>query len=256
MDALLDAFLPAGGRIQGDFAAQVGTTAKALIDIGGRTILGRTLDALCESGRIRRTVVVGPEEVLVHPDARRATHRLAEGATGPENIFRALDALMREPEPPRRAVIVTTDLPFLSAPVVQALLDKVPPDLDIAAPLIRKAEFEARFPSGPSMFVHLKEGPVTLGCAYVIGVEALIRARPHIERVFANRKSKVGMARLLGLPFVVKWLTRTLSVADVERKIEGVLGVRGGAVQGCPPELAFDIDDAEDYRYALRHQPT
>jgi len=93
----------------------------------------------------------------------------------------------------------------------------------------------------------------TTGCAYVIGVEALRRARPYIERVFENRKSKIGMARLLGPTFVFKWLTNRLRVPDIERKVSTLLGVQGAAVPHSPPELAFDIDYLEDYQYALAH---
>ena len=77
--------------------------------------------------------------------------------------------------------------------------------------------------------------------------------RPAIERVFAKRKSKVGMAMLIGPSFVLKWLTKSLTIKDLERKIESMLGCTGSAVRGAPFELAYDIDDLEDFDYAMKH---
>jgi GTP:adenosylcobinamide-phosphate guanylyltransferase len=53
---MFDVVLPAGGTLPSEFAAQVGTQNKALIQIGGRTILDRVFDAIEESGLARRTV--------------------------------------------------------------------------------------------------------------------------------------------------------------------------------------------------------
>jgi len=73
-----------------------------------------------------------------------------------------------------------------------------------------------------------------------------------IERVFQNRKSKIGMARILGLKFVYGYLTQSLTVSDVEAKVKDVLKCSAAAVPGSPPELAFDIDYQEDYHYAVQ----
>lgn len=61
------------------------------------------------------------------------------------------------------------------------------------------------------------------------------------------------MAKLLGPGFVLKWLTKRLTLVDVEAKIMNVLGCSGAAVTGSAPELAFDIDYKDDYDYAVSH---
>ncbi|MEA2554066.1 MAG: hypothetical protein QOJ65_2242 [Fimbriimonadaceae bacterium] len=251
--ASYDAILPAGGRIDPPFSDVVGTTSKALIELDGRTILARTLRALNDSGVVGRTVVIGTPEVLQHRDAALATHTLPEGATGPENIFRGLDLLLSSGSPPEKVLIVTTDLPFLEGGIIRRYLELVSPDKHISVPLIREHEYNARFPDTSAMFIKLRDGSFTTGCMYVIDVKALQKARTHIERVFENRKSKVGMAMLLGPAFVAKWLTKRLTLTDVENKIQAMLGVSGNAVQGSPPELAFDVDYLDDYEYARAH---
>ena len=62
------------------------------------------------------------------------------------------------------------------------------------------------------------------------------------------------MARLLGPLFIFRFLTRTLTVSQIERRALSILSCSGVSIRGCAPELAFDIDHPVDYRYAVQHQ--
>ncbi len=83
-------------------------------------------------------------------------------------------------------------------------------------------------------------------------VKALEKAMPHLEQIFKVRKSKVGMAKLLGPVFLYKFLRKQLTVPMVEAKIKQILGCSGAPVLNCAPELSYDIDDFEDYEYAMK----
>jgi hypothetical protein len=45
-----------------------------------------------------------------------------------------------------------------------------------------------------------------------------------------------------------------LTIPDIERKVYDMLSITGKAIIPSPPELAYDIDDFEDYDYAMRTQ--
>jgi len=75
---------------------------------------------------------------------------------------------------------------------------------------------------------------------------------PHLEKVFVVRKSKLGMAKLLGPVFLYKFIRKQLTVPIVEAKLKQMLGCTGAPVLNCAPELAYDIDDFDDYEYAVR----
>jgi len=249
-----DAILPAGGRIDSSFAARVGTDVKALIKFGEQTILERTIAALRGTGRVGRTIVIGGREVHIEADGL-ATEVLDEGASGPDNILKGLKHLVGLPDPPKKVLVVTTDMPFLTAEVINRFLDQCPQERDICVPLVSKAEWFEKFPNSMATFATLADGVWTTGCAYLIDVTALETAMPQIERVFKNRKSVVGMAKLLGPRFLFKFVTKTLNVLDVELKITTMLGCTGAAIRNAPTELAYDIDDLEDYEYAHAHFP-
>ncbi len=244
-----DVILPAGGRVSPDLAAEAGTDVKAMIRFGEETILARTIRILMESGLARRVVAIGAEAVQAEAE-KSGAHALPEASTGPENILNGLKWLRSQPEPPRRVLVVTTDLPFLTADLMRRFVDLCPKDRAITVPLIARAEWDARFPDATAMFVTLGDGQWTTGCAYLLDAEALERSMPQIEKVFAQRKSKIGMVKLLGPVFAYRYLTKTLTVPQIEAKIQAMLGCSGAAVRGAPPELAYDIDDLEDYAFA------
>jgi MFS family permease/GTP:adenosylcobinamide-phosphate guanylyltransferase len=251
----VDVVLPAGGRIAGDFAAEAGAELKALIPLGGRTVLERMLAALRATGRVGRIVIVGPSEVASHPAARAADAVLPEGGTtGPANILRGLEWLRDASggQQAERVLIVTTDLPFLTPEAITSFLDACPSELEACVPVIRRDEFEARFPGSSGFYVRLRDGQWAVGCTFLVNPATIIRNRSHLEGAFAARKSPVTMARLLGPLFIIRFLARRLTVGQVEQRCLEILGCTGRGMRGCAPELAFDIDRPEDYRYAAK----
>lgn len=247
-----DLIIPAGGRLDEAFAKVVGTHSKGLIRFDGRSILARTLEAFKDSGMVRRIALVGSTELIESADAAPADFRLREGATGPENIFKGLDELVKQGDISDRVLICTCDLPFVTADVVKQFLSLCNEQKDFCVPLVAEEDFLELYPRAEATFVSLRDGPVTTGCMYNVRPEALRLAIHHIDRLFVNRKSKIGMARVLGMRFVLMLLTRRLTVRDVEDKVMELLGCSGQAVADSPPELSLDIDYLEDYHYALQ----
>lgn len=268
---LIDAIIPAGGRIAGDFAREAGCEVKALISLGGQTILARTIAALRASERVRRIVVIGPPEV--EAAAAEADQVLGEGASGPQNIFRGLEWLRLngvqssqdaaspaesapgESAPLGRVLIVTSDLPFVTPEVVAGFVDSCSREASVCVPALRRHEFEARFPGLGGEYVRLRDGEWTAGCAFLLDGEVLLARRALIEAVFQARKSQWAMARLLGAPFIALWLARRLETRHIQKRCESVLRCRGQILLSSAPELAFDIDGLEELRYAAKYLP-
>jgi CTP:molybdopterin cytidylyltransferase MocA len=250
MREILDVILPAGGRISGAFAAAVGTETKALIPLEGKTILRRTIETLRATERVGRIVVIGPEEARGEAKECGADGVLEEGASGPENAFHGLEWLRAQPNSGSHVLLMATDLPFLTPEALNGFLDACPPDADLALPIVTERAFRERFPDSPSVFVRLRDGSFTLGCAFRIRPETLLRNRAQIDQVFAARKSQWAMGRLLGLPFLLRFATRQLEVAHIETRCQEILNCKGAAVPNSPAELAYDIDLPEEYAYA------
>jgi len=252
----LDVILPAGGTIDAEFARAVLTRNKALIRLAGRTLLQRTFDAVGALPNLGRVMLVGDEDVEKSPEAKQASNFFPSGGSAPENILKALWFLAEGPNAPERVLIVTTDLPYLTGDHLLDFLERCRtaggPEKDMYLPIINRPEFEVKFPGIENTYMPLRDGEWTAGCAYLVTVKSFLQAIPHIERVFQNRKSKVGMAKLLGPVFLAKYLTRQVDVPQVLAKVESIIRCSGAAVRGAAPELAFDIDFLDDYEYARR----
>lgn len=260
-DDKIEVLLPAGGRLPPELAAEIQTAGglepgediKALIRLHGQTLLGRTLTVLRATGRVSRCVVIGGEALHRHPDAQRADALVPQGQTMLENILRGLERLQKDGGTRRHILIVATDQPYLAPEPITRFLDACPPTADICLPIFRAEAFQARFPGSENEYVRLADGRWTMGGVFRLEVDALLRNREHLERITAARKSQMAMVRLFGVGFILKFLTRRLTVPDLEQRCAEILRCRGMAVRDCAPELAYDIDTAAEWRYAREH---
>ncbi len=248
-----DVILPSGGKLDDHFARVALTPYKALIKVQDYMVGFRVLEAVTDSARLGRVMLVAPREVQ---DAFgiRIPNKLNDTGDLTKNISMAIRELKNAGDCTSRVAIITTDLPYLEGKNIQAFLDACPDDADICVPLISKEEYLDRFPSASGTFVKLRDGEWTLGCIYLMKPDVFLRILPEVERVVANRKKKMKMAGLLGFGFVWKVITKSITSGEVARKIETILGCRISLIKSGPAEFAFDIDDITDYEYALRNK--
>ena len=156
-------------------------------------------------------------------------------------------------ETARRVLVVTTDLPFLTSAALNTFLNACPSGADVALPAMTQVEFEARFPGTHNEYVRLRDGQFTMGCAFVVNARTLLQNEAHLRALFAARKSQWQMARLIGVQTALRFTTGRLSIADLEARASQIARCRGKAILHMPPELAYDIDELEEFLYAREH---
>lgn len=244
----VDALVLAGGRIGGGFAEEAGTEIKGLVPLAGEPMLRRVAAALAATPGVGRVVVVGPEAVREAVPEGVAWQREAETAF--DNILAGFEALRAPDE--QRVLVCGADVPALTPAAARDLLERAPGSADFVLPVVRMDRMLAHFPGGRDLYVPLREGPMTGGSQFVIRAGALRRNRDLLLRLFAARKSQLAMAGTLGLPFIARLLTRRLTIPDVERRASRLTGSECRAVPDCHPELAFDVDSLEDFRFIRR----
>ena len=86
----------------------------------------------------------------------------------------------------------------------------------------------------------------------VLSADLLKRNRQIGQRLFDTRKSPLGMARVIGIPFIFKYLTGRLRVDDVERKMEELLAARCAAIYTSHACIGADVDKPIDVVVASR----
>jgi CTP:molybdopterin cytidylyltransferase MocA len=238
---MLRAVVTAGGRVEGAFAAALGTPVKALAPFGRGVLLDVVLDALAAAGVGEVAVVGDPTVARRLPDGVRLIAAAPDGAV---NVARALDAW-----PEGDLLYATSDLPFVTGPDLRNFL-AAGAAYDLTMPLAEAADYAAAYPGAPGHVTTLGDAHVANGSVFFIGRNARAPVRTVAGEFFAARKSALGMARLLGAPLLLRFLVRRLRIADVERRAAAVLGVRAAAIRNAAPGLCFDVDTLDDYRYA------
>lgn len=219
---------------------------KALLNVGGRTLLETVLEAVRAAGLAERTIIVGNAE-LQHCLNRPHETLVPELSEAHENLIAGLKAAKEY----SRALYLTSDLPFVTAEAIQRFVDACPPDVQLCYAIARREEFDARFPGSANTYARLRDGEFVAGCAMMVQPAALLARAEWIRQVAQRRKSLWQLAMLAGWHILWKYATRQLRVADVERRAEQLLGIRCRAVE-CDPELAYDIDTPQEYEYAWR----
>jgi hypothetical protein len=244
----VDAILPAGGCLT---IANGETVLKAGIEIQGRSLLTIATEAIRESNAVRRIALIGPSTVTKNQDADLI---LEPGQTGPENLYKGLEALLAQPEPPSHVLIATTDLPFLTKEGVTGFLAQTDPKIDLNLPIVKAEAFQAAYPGAKATYAKIAEGRYTLGSLFLLNAQAMLKARPHIDAVFQARKSKLALAKLFGPVVLLKFVTGKLKLQEIEATAALILGCSAKAIQNVPVELAYDIDDAQELAYAINTQ--
>jgi len=238
--------MTAGGRIDGTYAAEAGTTVKALVEVRGETMLSRGIAAAHGAGGTK-IAVVGGDQVRAACGAT-VDVVVPESESGAENITRALRTWPGD-EP---LLFLTTDLPYVSTGALAAFLAAAPNDA-LAMPLATPDAFYARFPGAPPVGITLGGERVVNGGAFLFPAgyaELVIGAA---TKFFDARKSPWKMAALLGASLAWRFATKRLTVSGLEEAAPRRFGVAIKAVRQCAPELCFDADTVEDYRYVSGH---
>jgi hypothetical protein len=241
------AVVTAGGRIDGEFARNAGTSVKALAQVRGKTMLARMIEALRAAG-VTEIAVVGGGEVRA-ACAAEVDRFVEESPSGSENLLRALRAWPEH----ERLIYATSDLPYVTPNAVRDFIDRVG-EGTLAVSLAEFNDFLARFPNAPPFGIRLGRERVVNGGVFSIPHGATEKLAAVATRFFEARKQPWRMAGLVGPTVLIRFLSGRLRVADLETMALHVLQVPAQALRGCAPELAFDVDTIDEYRYACAHE--
>ncbi len=240
MHAILLAGQPNRGLLQADHAEDY----EAEIPVGGRPMADWILDALTAAPSVTSIGMVGPASL------KRDGVALAP-MTG-DMFGNILQGLSTAPEGAEEVLFVTGDIPWITPEVIEAFLQAAPQDVDVVYPVIPKEVAESRFPGTKRTYVRLREGIVTGGNLFVARTEAVPRLKERAEILLAHRKSPVALARDVGLGLLLKLVTGRLTLPEAERRVGGLLGIRGRAVIFPYAEAGVDVDKPEDLLLAER----
>lgn len=217
---------------------------KSFVKIEGKAILDFVYEALEQVKDIERIVIAGPSGMLEKMKKKYPRMEYVE-ETGQisSNILAGYQQLKNK----KYFLVVTGDIPLLSAEAVKDFIAKCQPlKKDFYYSIIRKEVSESKYPEARRTFVKLAEGVFTGGNIFLVNGDVFEGALPKINEFILLRKSPLKMIHKLGPKILIKFFFKKLSILDLEKKFQQIIGVHGKSVISQYPEIGADIDKPED----------
>ncbi len=248
----LAAIVLAGRRRSGDpLANALGLPDKWMVEVGGKQMLSRVLNALHESERFNQILVVSdaPEAVRKSETAQRINAlgqlRILTPAGSPASSV--LEALAKLPE--ETGVLLTTaDHALLQAGQIKAFLDGAPEDADFVAALADVEALQRRFPEVKRTAWRFSDQKVA-GCNLF-----LMRGKPARNlltlwrSVEADRKRPLRILRRFGLGLLLSYLLGRLSLQRALDRLSKLADCKIAAFHHPDPLVGIDVDTLEDLK--------
>ncbi len=246
--APLSALVLAGRRNKtGDPLDEYAGGHKAFLDIDGKPMIERVLNALAGVSEISERQVAAPDDVRarLHAKAEVAPPvRFIEAAESPSRtVSQALKLV-----PSGDALLVTTcDHALLTSEMIKDFLRQVSAGAyDAAAACVTRDVYMAAYPDTKRTFVRFRDfefSGANLFWFRAGGAEPLVDFWRRLED---NRKKPATMAAEVGLLTGALYLSGLLSKDAALKKIRRKTGVRVGLIPLKFAEAAIDVDKMED----------
>ncbi len=167
-----------------------------------------------------------------------------------ENVRKGLEQSQSE------AVLFTTaDMPFLTSESVNYFLSESLASGAVLTYAVVPAELcRQQFPQFRRTTVRLREGEVTGGNLFWAQRTVALRELHRLKALYQARKQPIRLAIQVGFSLLLRFLLaqwlcpRLLSIRQIERRVERILGVPVKAILTPYPEVGTDIDRVEQWR--------
>ncbi|HEX8556118.1 MAG TPA: NTP transferase domain-containing protein [Sphingomonas sp.] len=234
------ALILAGSRGGVDpLASANGVPHKALIEVGGASMLARVAAALRGAGLTR--IIVSTNDAAVDAAAAALGLGIVAAADGPSrSVGLAIDQVGTP------LLVTTADHALLDPAWVTAFLGGVPAQADVAVMLARRAAIEAAVPDTRRTYLRFADGDWS-GCnLFFFATPRAVAAVALWERVEADRKRPWRIIRRFGPLMLVRYLLGQLTLTRAIAHLGGLAGIDAAVVESPAGLAAVDVDTAGD----------
>lgn len=241
------AIVLAGERPGGDpLARELRVPAKALIKIGGRTMLSRVVQALLDSTLIGKVLVLAQEiECIAACEPSGVLHdprvELARSGNG---IATSIEAVVGTLQAPWPVLVTTADNALLTTERIDEFLANTN-GTDIAVGLGERAIVEAAFPDTRRTWLKFSDGHFSGANLFALRNDKSRAAVRHWQAVEQDRKKGLKLIASFGPSLLLRALTRTIGLRDGLARAGRKMGFDVRAVV-LDAEAPIDVDKMED----------
>lgn len=242
----IDAVILAGGD---GAVIDPAVSVKGLVPIAGKPMVEWVVDAMREADCVVDVAVVVPTAENLGSWADKVDKLVISSGSFIENVVAGVDAFRND----RPVLVATGDVPALTGEAVDDYVARsAASGAEVSYPLVRKEHMLEQFPGSERTFVKIAGGQVTGGNMMLMSADVVRRNTQIGQRLFETRKSPFAMARVIGVPFILKLVTGRLEPSDVEKKLGQLLGASCSAIYTPYASIGADVDKPIDVIVAER----
>jgi hypothetical protein len=243
MQERFDAFVTAGydPDKQDQVSAAVGAAHKSVVPVAGMPMAWHIVQALTESDRVDEIVVVGLEPgeiefgVVVHHVPNQPSLWASQNA--------GLQKLHELNQDDRYVLALSADTALLTGEIIDRFIEACEPcTLDAYWGIVPKEVMLAAFPQSRRTYLPLREGSFCSSDIYLGRLSAGFHIQERVRYFIDNRKNVLAQVWKLGLPTVVKFLFRRLSMSDIVDIAYRIADIHGRPVVLPLAEAGMDVD--------------
>ncbi|HOO96322.1 MAG TPA: NTP transferase domain-containing protein [Caldisericia bacterium] len=243
MKNTIEAVILGGGGVE-DWFAHEHVKNKGMLEIAGKPMITFTIDALKATEGIENITLIGDnysDEIT-----SSVTRCLPDSGTLSGNIEQAFRSGDSE-----YVLITTSDIPLVTADTFNGVLKSLfECEKDLSLPVITKEDTENKFPGTKRTYAKLKEGKVKVGNVFLLKRSSYEKIRPIVEETAKRRKSVLKQALQLGVGFLLRLIfVKNVSIPELEKRVEKILGISVQAPILPYPELGVDVDKISDLEF-------
>jgi hypothetical protein len=253
----MDCIIAAGGTILPDdplFPYSQGRP-KALIEMGGQTMLERVAAACSGSRYVDGLIIVGLERAaLAGLQLPPLLAALPDSGSLVGNVKAGLAWRLERARAGDEILIATADIPLLTSEIVDAFVEQCQPfDHLVYYNLVTRETMESRFPQSNRTFVRLRDGEVAGGDVLLVKA-AVVESNEALWATFTDaRKHAWRLARIVGLGTLLRLLTRRLTVREIEETASRMFGAPVRVLLSPHAALAMDADKPGQVELLRQH---
>jgi GTP:adenosylcobinamide-phosphate guanylyltransferase len=245
----------AGKRGPTDPLAQAaGTSHRALVAVGGMSMVERVVETLGSAGIARVTVSIDDPDVLaglprLRPLLERGSLVVRESRESP--AASVADFLADRSAAALPCLVTTADHPLLTAAMLERFwTDAAASGADLAVGVVPEPVFRARYPGMRRTFVRLRDDAFSGANLFAFLQPPAAAVADFWRRMERHRKNPWRMARVFGIGSLAKFAAGRLTVGDALERVRRLAGARVALVRLPFAEAAVDVDREADLQLA------
>lgn len=243
----MNAIILAGALNNGALSKVCDVKYEAEIDIAGKPMVEYVIDALSEVAAIENVVLVTFASEKLSRLKDKVYYLVEPGKTLIDSLSNALTALHSN----QPVLVVSADVPMLTREAVEDFLARCQTDKgDVYYPFVSKEENERKYPGVRRTYVKLQEGEFTGGNLVLLSPQAIQDNLNLLRQAVSLRKKPFKLCKMLGFRYLMKMVGGKLSIDEIEKKVQTMLGFKAIGVCSPYPEVGVDVDKPSDWELA------